>query len=123
MKNIILCSVMAIAAVTSLSANAALPVVCAGGAAGAGESFASGGTFVKVEFTPKCSANVFLEGTEVDSTTFTVGSASSKGSKVFSGSTAGGAVCATAPCAASTCDGADATTGTTNAANNQIPCL
>ena len=80
MKNVILGSVLAIAAVTSISANAAS--VCSGGNAGNGASFAAGTNFVKVDFTPKCSANVILHGSDISSTVFTVASASVKGKQV-----------------------------------------
>lgn len=106
MKNVVMGSVLAIAAVTSLSANASSVGVCAGGVAGnASVSFASGTNFVKVGFTPKCSANVLLAGDEVSATLFAVGSASIKGRTRFAGSTAGGTVgnvgvCGADPCAA-----------------------
>jgi hypothetical protein len=107
MKNVIIGSVLAVAAVTSLSANAATVAVCSGGIAGEGKSF-SGNTatdaFVKVNFTPKCSANVLLAAEETSATLFKVGSASIKGKTMFAGSTAGGAVgnvgaCEKDPCA------------------------
>ena len=103
MKNVVMGSVLAIAAVTSLSANAV--AVCSGGVAGTGASFASGTNFVKQDFTPKCSANVLLAGDEVSATLFAVGSASIKGRTRFAGSTAGGTVgnvgvCGADPCAA-----------------------
>ena len=89
MKNIILGSVLAIAAVTSLSANAA--DLCSGGAAGNGAAVAVG-SFVKVGFTPKCSANVYLSGIDQSSTIYAVAAGSAKGKKIFAGSTAGGSV-------------------------------
>ncbi|MCC2869947.1 hypothetical protein [Accumulibacter sp.] len=108
MKNVIMGSVLAVAAVTSLSANAASVAVCSGGIAGTGASFAGNtatNAFVKVDFTPKCSANVLMAGEEVSATLFRVGSASIKGKTMFAGSTAGGSVgnvgaCAADPCAA-----------------------
>lgn len=91
MKNIILGSVLAVAAVTSLSANAEL--ICSGVEAKNGVSVSAVATgFVKVGFTPKCSANVFLEGNDKSSTLYNVSSGSAKGKKIFAGSTAGGAV-------------------------------
>lgn len=106
MKNIILGSVLAVAAATSLSANAASMSVCSGGVAANGASFSAGTNFVKVAFTPKCSANVILNAEDVSSTFFRVGAASVKGKTVFNGSSAGGSVtkfgeCAASPCAAS----------------------
>ena len=102
MKNVVMGSVLAIAAVTSLSANAVV-AVCDGGVAKDGTKFTTTGTFVKIEFTPKCSANVMLSGDETSSTLFKVGSASLKGKNMFAGSTAGGSVgnvgaCADDPC-------------------------
>jgi hypothetical protein len=103
MKNVIMGSVLAIAAVTSLPANAVSVAVCSGNAAGDGKTFASGTVFVKIAFTPKCSANVLLAGDEVNSTLFAVGSASTKGRNMFAGSTAGGAVGNVGKCAADPC--------------------
>ncbi len=91
MKNIILGSVLAIAAVTSLSANAV--TICTGGTAGDGAAVVSDATgFVKVGFTPKCSANVYLDGVDQSSTVYAVAAGSAKGKKIFAGSTAGGSV-------------------------------
>ncbi len=105
MRNVIMGSVLAVAAVTSLSANAEVVDVCTGGVAKDGTKFTSASTFVKIEFTPKCSANVLLAGDEVSATLFRVGSASIKGKTMFAGSTAGGTVgnvgvCGADPCAA-----------------------
>ena len=106
MKNIILGSVLAVAAVTSLSANAAL--ICSGVEAKDGVAVASVATgFVKVGFTPKCSANVFLEGNDKSSTVYNVSSGSAKGKKIFAGSTNGGAVSpVTGDCPSSGCTAA-----------------
>jgi hypothetical protein len=105
MKNIILGSVLAVAAVTSLSANAV--TICAGAEAKNGASVATG-SFVKVAFTPKCSANVFLDGNDKSSTVYNVSSGSAKGKKIFAGSTVGGAVSpvAGADCPADGCTAA-----------------
>ncbi len=105
MKNVIMGSVLAVAAVTSLSANAAGSVaVCSGGIAGSGASFSANpatDAFVKVNFTPKCSANVFMDGEEVSATVFAAGAASGKGKYYFGGSTVGGAVGNRGQCAGS----------------------
>lgn len=118
MKNIILGSVLAIAAVTSLSANAV--TICAGGVAGNGASVAADTSgFVKVGFTPKCSANVFLDGVDQSSTVYAVGAGSAKGKKVFVGSTAGGSVSPIATeCAASGCTASEVTTAASTAATD-----
>ena len=118
MKNVIMGSVLAVAAVTSLSVNAAPVAVCSGIAAGDGKSFvgATGSTnFVKQSFTPKCSANVFMDGEETSATVFRAGAASLKGKQRFGGSTVGGAVANMGACdsgvAAGTCGSGDATKG------------
>jgi hypothetical protein len=113
MKNIILGSVLAIAAVASLSANAA--TVCSGSAA-VDASQVPVGSFVKVAFTPKCSANVFMDGIDSTSTLYVVSAASAKGKRVFAGSTAGGSVAPVGTdCAASGCTAAEVTTAATTA--------
>ncbi len=116
MKNVILGSVLAVASITSLSANAAAFTVCSGAALAAdgvqvvGQS--DGSTFVRTSFTPKCSANVFLVGDDVSPTVYRVGAASGKGKTRFNGSTVGGAVAPVSTgdpkCAAANCTGADA---------------
>ena len=114
MKNIILGSVLAIAAVTSLSANAV--TICAGGLATDGVSVASGTGFVKVGFTPKCSANVFMDGIDSTSTLYVVSAASAKGKRIFAGSTAGGSVAPVGTdCAASGCTAEEVSTAATTA--------
>lgn len=90
MKNVIMGSVLAVVAVSSMPANASS--FCAGGPAANSTVSASTSSFVKVSFTPKCSANVFLDGVDVSSTVYTVGAASSKGKNRFNGSSVGGAV-------------------------------
>jgi len=116
MKNIILGSVLAIAAVTSLSANAS--AICSGVAAGDGASVTVS-SFVKVGFTPKCSANVFLDGVDQSSTVYAVGAGSAKGKKVFVGSTAGGSVSPiTTECAASGCTASEVSTAASTAATD-----
>lgn len=109
MKNIILGSVLAIAAVASLSANAT--PLCTGGAAGDATTAVGVGTFVKVAFTPKCSANVFLDGIDSTSTLYVVAAGSAKGKRIFAGSTAGGSVSPVGTdCAASGCTLGEVTT-------------
>ncbi|WP_300450429.1 hypothetical protein [Accumulibacter sp.] len=111
MKKIVLGAVFAIAAVASMSANAA--TICAGGPAKDGASVATG-SFVQVSFTPKCSANTFVDGVDSSSTLFVVGAGSAKGKKLFVGSSNGGAVCALA--AASDCPSSGCTAALTTAA-------
>jgi len=112
MKKIILGSVLAVAAVTSIPAHAVS--FCSGGVAKDGAAATAADTaFVKVAFTPKCSANVFLNGNDRSATVYTVGSASIKGKTRFSGSSVGGAVgnaglCSGTPPLCSQTDASDA---------------
>jgi len=104
MKNVIMGSVLAVAATTSLSANAAAQTLCTGGVAGnAVAAVAAGTDFVKVAFTPKCSANVLLQGNDLSATVYLVASASLKGKTTFNGSSVGGAVTKSGTCSASPC--------------------
>lgn len=110
MKNVVMGSVLAVAAVTSLNANAV--AVCSGVGAGDGAQFvgATNSTnFVKTTFTPKCSANVYMAGEETSATVFRVGSASLKGKNKFGGSTVGGSVGNMGVCTATPCGTGDAT--------------
>ncbi|MBL8398831.1 MAG: hypothetical protein JNL84_11925 [Candidatus Accumulibacter sp.] len=104
MKNIVLCAVVATAALAPLTSAVAADTFCVGGAAGASTVTAASGStmFVKVAFTPKCSANVHLQGNDVSTTLYTVAGASAKGKSKFTGSSNGGsltgAACASDPC-------------------------
>ncbi|KFB67909.1 MULTISPECIES: hypothetical protein [Candidatus Accumulibacter] len=118
MKKIILGSVLAIAAATSLSANvanAASAAICSGvNAAGNGAlvTAATDGTaFVRATFTPKCSANVHMAG-EDNITYYRVGAASAKGKLGYGGSSVGGAVSSTT---GTPCTGACTMTNATDA--------
>ena len=112
MKSVIMGSVLAVAAVTSISANAAVSI-CNGGAATNGAGVTAGTGFVKVAFTPKCSANVILYGDDVSATVYKVGSASVKGKTVFAGSSLGGAVGNVGVCGASPCTSGEVTAAIT----------
>ena len=119
MKNLILGSVFVAAALTSLSASATgEQTFCNGGAAGdSGATAAATDTdFVKVGFTPKCSANVFLVGNDRSALVYTVGSSSVKGKSKFGGSSVGGSVGSQGNCAATPCALTDA-----QAASNASP--
>ena len=123
MKNIILGSVLAVVAVASLDANAAgTSTFCnAPNVAGNATATAAAGTdFVKVAFTPKCSANVFLVGADESPLLFRVGAASSKGKSFFGGSSAGGAVSRGGDCTGTggVCSATDATSGQTGASSS-----
>ncbi|MCM8621629.1 MAG: hypothetical protein NFW16_07785 [Candidatus Accumulibacter sp.] len=114
MKKIVLGCAFVTIGVAALPALAAgSQTFCNGGAAGNGlvAATASQTDFVKVPFTPKCSANVFLVGNDRSATLYTVGSASIKGKSSFGGSSAGGGVVRIGDCAASPCAVGDATAG------------
>ena len=85
-KQFIHAAVLGGALVVSLNAGAA--TICSG-TAGSGTSVVTG-TFVKAGFTPKCSANTLVAGT--DGTDYGVKGLSSKGKSIYGGSTAGGGV-------------------------------
>lgn len=112
MKKIILASVVAVAAVSSMNANASgSQVICAApSAAAAGNSIlVTAAAFIKTSFTPKCSANVYLHGYDAD-TFYGTGAASSKGKNIFMGSTGGGGVVASGSCATTGCTAANTVT-------------
>lgn len=115
MKKVILASVLATVAITSMvDANAATSgTVCA-----APTSASSGNISVNTsatdemvvnQFTPKCSANVHLVYDQGKSY-FRVGSVSSAGGRSFRGSTAGGSVTSNATCTGTSCNSAAAVT-------------
>jgi len=115
MKKVILASVAVAATAMTGSAIAALASFCSGGSAGPSAQSASTGTdaFVKVAFSPKCSANTIVYG-EDNNTYYRVGAASTKGKYPVYGSTSGGGVLAsTASCAATGCVTNDVTTAIT----------
>lgn len=121
MKNIIMGSVLAVVAVTSLPANAAQSTICNAPNAATSGTAVTIGTFIKQGFTPKCSANVYLVGDDNSATLYKVGAASSKGRYTFGGSSAGGAVSAAGLICAGTppaCALTDAQAAATNAPNS-----
>lgn len=106
MKKVILGSVLAVAA-ASASATTASQAFCSGQSTQTGIPAATVGTdtdnnFVKVAFTPKCSANVYLTGKD-GGIFYAVGSGSSKGKTSFRGSSAGGGIVSSAQCATTGC--------------------
>jgi len=113
MKKVILTAVLASAAISSMSANAAsgTAVICTGNStAAAGNAVTTAtDTFVKVSFTPKCSANVHMVDND-QNTYYGVGSCSTKGKTFWVGSTAGGSISKQADCAATGCTSAGAAT-------------
>jgi len=105
----------------ALSASASATNLCAVTDGKAQSVDVPAGSFVKLGFKAKCSANVWLDGIDSSSTVYAVGSGSAKGKKYFTGNTAGGAVRAVADCPISGCTGTEsglgATQGVTDAAS------
>ncbi len=122
MKKVILASVLAASAatvMTNANAAAASAAYCGALTAAANGTAATVNTatdqnFVKVTFTPKCSANTHVTG-EDGGSYFRVGSGSTKGKTRFGGSSAGGGVVAAGSCASATgCLATDATSAMTS---------
>jgi len=110
MKKIMILTFVAASAVSSLSHAVTDGTVCsaATAAASSSTSVTASTYFVKVDFTPKCSANVHM-GFSQTGTSFGVVSGSSKGKFAFGGGTGGGGVKMTAACATSGCTATNAT--------------
>ena len=112
MKKILVATLLAMGSVGVMAADACT------GAAGNGtpvNGATDGSLFVRVGFTPKCSANVLASYTD-QTTSFAVGSGSKKGKSTFIGNTAGGAVKVSAtPCPASGCTAGEVATALTEA--------
>lgn len=106
----------AVSLIAAGNANAAVGSVCSGAAVAAnGTSVASSDTgFVKVGFTPKCSANVHVYY-DLTGTAAGVGSASTKGKTSFRGNTNGGAVQKYTDCASTGCTATNASDAATQA--------
>jgi hypothetical protein len=123
MKKVILSSVLAAAAIgAASSANAqatTTPTAFCSGVAGNGiaASPTTAGGFVITVFTPKCSQNVFLAGSD-NSTFYRVGAGSSKGKNRFAGSTMGGGIASAGACAVTGCSASDATSSLTSGATS-----
>lgn len=84
----------------SASAFAEDTAICKGGVATAPKAGTAGVHYMMREISPKCSANVFLEGTDGTSGAwYAVGAASVKGKSSFKGNTNGGAVGVHTACA------------------------
>lgn len=116
MKRIIFGASFVVAAMVSLPASAANQSICTAATTAASGAAVAAGEFVKVGFTPKCSANVFLTGNDQSPVLYTVGSASVKGKSYFEGSSVGGSVRRVGDCAtANDCKQTDADKGATDA--------
>lgn len=123
MKKIILASVLATVAVASIgTANAATAnVVCNGSSPAGSGTFATDTSvtteFVKVAFTPKCSANVHMHSTQ-NANAMGVASGSTKGKNYFGGGTGSGGITVKGTCATTGCSASEA--GATNSAAYMI---
>jgi hypothetical protein len=115
MKKVILASVLGVVAVGTV--NAAADVTACTGTAGNGTAPTAAATnFIKVSFTPKCSANTYVFGQD-SATYYRTGAVSTKGANAFAGSTNGGGVAATA-CGGTSCVASDATSAMNSAATS-----
>lgn len=112
MKKVILASVVLGATVVSGVVQAAEATVCVSGGTPAAVATSATG-FVKVTFTPKCSANTYAS-VDDNGTYLRVAAASSKGKFPFYGSTvSGGVIASTTSCAATGCAASDVATAIT----------
>lgn len=111
MKKLALLAIMASCSFSAMATSA-----CAASTTGSGTAVADSTTaFIKVGFTPKCSANTYVDFVDTNSRVG-VGAVSTKGKNIFSGHSEGGAVKASAtPCSGSTCAGTEAATAATAA--------
>lgn len=109
MKKLI--TALSLCAVSSVSMAA---LICTGtaGSGTAVASDASGNSFVRTGFTPKCSANTQVDFMQ-NQTTGAAGAVSTKGNQIFGGHTNGGAVASTGACAANPCTDTEATAAAT----------
>lgn len=117
MKKIILGSVLAVAAATSMNVQAAATAICAGGAAQSAS--VPGGTsgFVKTQFNARCSNNVHLVGEDA-TTYYQSGATSIKGKNAFGASSAGGGVTGAGCASATGCVSADAVSAAASTATS-----
>jgi hypothetical protein len=110
--------IIALMMFAGLSSSVFATAVCAGNTsavAGTIQNPTAGTTFNVVAFTPRCSANVFLD-VEQSPINVGVGSASSKGKNVFGGNSGGGSVAPTGTlCPAAGCSATQTGTAATNA--------
>lgn len=98
-------SLLIFGAFVGIAANSAMAADACTGTAGNGEKVtgATNGTkFVRVDFMPKCSANVLAQY-EDGGTRFDVASGSTKGKSTFMGSTVGGGVTKAGDCDSTGC--------------------
>lgn len=115
MKKIV--AILALGLASGLTATGAFAATACSGTSGNGTAVAGaadGTTFVRVGFTPKCSANVLLQYTD-QQTNFAVAAGSSKGKSTFIGSTSGGGVTKDANCPTTGCTSSEVGTSLGNA--------
>lgn len=110
MKKVMILSFVAAAAISGQASAATGATVCAAASAAASGSVVSADTsgFVKVDFTPKCSANVHMSYGQ-SGTSFGSLAGSAKGKFTFGGGTGGGGVKSVASCATSGCTATNTT--------------
>ncbi|MCK9387293.1 MAG: hypothetical protein M0Q22_02720 [Sulfuritalea sp.] len=113
-KMIIALSLCAASSVSMAAAN----LIC-NDAAGNGTPVEAGSDFVKSAFTPKCSANTYVDFQQSASAA-AAGAASKKGNQVFAGHTNGGSVAVdtSITCASSGCTAGNATSAAATALTN-----
>lgn len=116
MKKLLILSCVAASAVGSM-AHAATAVCTAANAAANGVPITASTDFVKVDFTPKCSANTHVKYSQT-ATQFGVGAGSLKGKNIFAGGTGGGGVKATGTTCATGCTATDITDAIVDAARD-----
>jgi hypothetical protein len=110
MKKTLLVALLSLASTGAFAANA-----CTGEAGNGTTVAGAADKFVRVQFTPKCSANSLVQYTD-QVTSFAVAAGSSKGKTTFIGNTAGGAVKVSGTaCSASGCTTGEVSTALSSA--------
>lgn len=110
--------ILSFVAMSAVSAGVNATVICsAPTTSGNGTAITAGTNFVKVDFTPKCSANVHMAHSE-NQVAVGVASGSSKGKNVFSGSTNGGGVKPSGSCTSGCNNTSDVTQGVADTARD-----
>lgn len=110
MKKVMILSFVAAAAISGQASAVTGATICAAASTSQSGSAVAADTtgFVKVAFTPKCSANVFMSYGQ-SGTSFGSIAASAKGKFSFGGGTGGGGVKSSAACSTSGCTSTDTT--------------
>ncbi|ANQ86514.1 hypothetical protein dqs_3493 [Azoarcus olearius] len=115
--------ILAALALVAVSGSAAAASICTGVAANGAtiDGATDGSAFVRVTFTPKCSANVQLDFTQT-ATGAGVCANSKKGKNNFKGTTAGGGIGVDTTCTLDSNSQCTAVSGTLDATTNAITC-